>query len=275
MQDIVACLAYPVAGTPHQYVMERAIAAAGLDCRYLTLEVAPDDLGTSLNGAKASGVLGVSLAPVHERAAGELAEGLTGDATWIKHVDLITWHDKVGSSKYTWGDAVIGALHDLGDLPSHESVVWGEGPAALAVAAALARHGYEPVTLITKTDEARDAIAAQLTQSGANITVCSASNAPDLHDDMGIIVLADDPSTERDATNSYDSIELPPETAVIELYRHEEMPELMDQAQAQGAPWIDSLEVLVRRLAIAFREWTGKDPDLTVMRESLEEFWNV
>ena len=53
LQAIVCCMGQPVAGNPTQFMIERAFAAAGLDWRYLTLEVAPDDLAAGVAGMQA------------------------------------------------------------------------------------------------------------------------------------------------------------------------------------------------------------------------------
>ncbi len=45
LQEMVALLGYPVVGNPTQYVVEQAFARIGLDWRYLTLEVAPENSG--------------------------------------------------------------------------------------------------------------------------------------------------------------------------------------------------------------------------------------
>ena len=50
LQPIVCCMGQPVAGNPTQFMMERAFAAAGLEWRYLTLEVPPDRLGDAVRG---------------------------------------------------------------------------------------------------------------------------------------------------------------------------------------------------------------------------------
>ena len=51
-QPILALVGNPVAGNPTQYMMEKAFAQHGLDCRFLTLEVAPDDLGDAVRGMR-------------------------------------------------------------------------------------------------------------------------------------------------------------------------------------------------------------------------------
>ena len=68
LQDIVALLGCPAAGNPAQYLFERAIAAAGLDWRFLTFDVLPERLAQALGGVDAMGFRGCLL-------AGALQEG--------------------------------------------------------------------------------------------------------------------------------------------------------------------------------------------------------
>ena len=57
-QELTACFGDPVAENPTQAMIEPAFAALGLDWRYLTLEVKPDDLADAVAGARAFGFQG-------------------------------------------------------------------------------------------------------------------------------------------------------------------------------------------------------------------------
>ena len=48
LQELVCCMGQPVAGNPTQFMMEKAFVAAGLDWRYLTLEVPPENLADAV-----------------------------------------------------------------------------------------------------------------------------------------------------------------------------------------------------------------------------------
>ena len=50
---------------------------------------------------------------------------------------------------------------------------------------------------------------------------------------------------------------------------------LLRDARDRGCQTLDGLGMLVNQGAIAFKIWTGRDPDATVMREALEEFLAV
>ena len=61
LQEVVALLGCPAAGTPAQYLFERMIAAAGLDWQFVTLDVQPERIAeavaTNVVGAGVDGVI--------------------------------------------------------------------------------------------------------------------------------------------------------------------------------------------------------------------------
>jgi shikimate 5-dehydrogenase len=48
LQEIIALLGCPAAGNPAQYLFERAIEAAELDWRFITFDVAADDVAAAV-----------------------------------------------------------------------------------------------------------------------------------------------------------------------------------------------------------------------------------
>jgi len=55
-QELTGCFVFPVAENPTQAMIEPAYAAMGLDWRYLTLEVRPENLAAAVAGARAFGL---------------------------------------------------------------------------------------------------------------------------------------------------------------------------------------------------------------------------
>ena len=72
-----------MAGNPAQYVMERAFAAAGLDWRYLTFDVAPEDLGDAIRGMRAMGFRGANVTLPHKAEVIPLLDRLSEGAESI------------------------------------------------------------------------------------------------------------------------------------------------------------------------------------------------
>ena len=54
-QELVGVFGFPVAENPTQAMIEPAFAELGLDWRYLTVEVKPEDLEKAVLGARAMG----------------------------------------------------------------------------------------------------------------------------------------------------------------------------------------------------------------------------
>ena len=73
--EITALFGCPAAGQPAQFLFERALAAAGLDSRFLTCEVDEASLEQALRGAAAMGFRGCLLTgPLRQLAVGSVDE---------------------------------------------------------------------------------------------------------------------------------------------------------------------------------------------------------
>ena len=60
-QELVAVFGKPIAENPTQYMIEKAFAHHGLDWRYLSLEVEPEDLADAVTGMRAMNFRGGNL----------------------------------------------------------------------------------------------------------------------------------------------------------------------------------------------------------------------
>ena len=89
LQEIIALLGCPAAGNPAQYLCERALAEAGLDWRFLTLEVAHDRIAAALAGIDAMGFRGCILSgPLRGLATAHVA-AVSPTATFSRAVSLV------------------------------------------------------------------------------------------------------------------------------------------------------------------------------------------
>ena len=66
LQGLTGCFGFPVAENPTQAMIEPAYRAMGLDWRYLTLEVRPENLGDAVRGARAMGFKGFNCTIPHK-----------------------------------------------------------------------------------------------------------------------------------------------------------------------------------------------------------------
>ena len=122
-------LGQPVAGNPTQYIMEKAFAKAGLDWRYLTLEVAPIDLADAVRGLRAMGFRGCNLTIPHKVAVIRHLNRLSEAAELMGAVNCVhrVGDELVGEN--TDGKGFVQSLRELAD-PSRQSRSCCWGPAA-------------------------------------------------------------------------------------------------------------------------------------------------
>ncbi|MGH9628104.1 MAG: shikimate dehydrogenase, partial [Bryobacteraceae bacterium] len=69
--ELVGVFGYPVAENPTGVMQEAAFIACGLNWRYLTIEVAPENLGEAMRGLRAFGMRGINLTIPHKVAVME------------------------------------------------------------------------------------------------------------------------------------------------------------------------------------------------------------
>jgi hypothetical protein len=100
--ELVGVLGYPVAENPTCVMQEAAFAALGLNWRYLTMEVKPENLADAMRGVRALGMKGINLTIPHKVAVMSLLDEIAPDAKVIGAVNTV----------YREGDRLIGANTD-------------------------------------------------------------------------------------------------------------------------------------------------------------------
>jgi shikimate dehydrogenase len=277
LQEIVALFGYPVAGNPTQYVMEKAFARAGIDWRYLTLEVAPEKLADAVRGVRAMGFRGGNLTMPHKVAIIPLLDDLTEAARLMGAVNCWKRQEDRLLGDNTDGKGFLQSLRTLVEPAGKRFVLLGAGGAARAIAVELGLAGAAEIVVVNRSAERGQELANLLSDSvhvpahfvawegdfqlpeGTDVLVNATSIG--FGDPQARVPLALD--TLRSSVIVADVIINPPETR------------LLREAKAQGCRTLDGLGMLVNQAAIAFRIWTGLEPDTGTMRDAVEEFLNL
>lgn len=90
IQPVVCVLGYPIAGNPMQFAIERALSAADLDWRFLSLDVSAERLPAAIAGIEALGFVGASIATPHGSLAATLVSRLSPEAVASRWVDCLS-----------------------------------------------------------------------------------------------------------------------------------------------------------------------------------------
>jgi len=274
IQEIVAVFGQPVAGNPTQYMMEKAFVQVGLDWRYLTLEVAPGNLGDAIRGMRAMGFRGCNLTIPHKVEVIQYLDRTSEAATLMGAVNCV---NRVGDElvgENTDGKGFVQSLKELCDPAGKNVVILGAGGAARAIAVEVALAGAATMTIVNRDVTRGQELAALINDKvkvptqfvrwegdykvSPEAEVIINATSIGLGDGAARVPLAVD-TLESDMIVA-DVIFNPPETR------------LLRDAKARGCQTLDGLGMLVNQAVIGFHIWTGKDADPNVMREALEEF---
>ncbi len=274
VQPILTLLACPVGGNPTQYAVEKAFAHHGLDWRYLTLEVTPDDLHDAVRGMRAMGFRGGSVADPHRRSILPLLDGSSDTAHLLGRVNLILGEEKRLVGDNTEGRGLVESLRHATDPAGKKCLILDAGDFARAVAVELAASGASEIRFVDPSIE-RAAEAAGLLAGKYPATATPLLWDQDFRipEDIDVVVQAASRLMhEAQQHPSIDLANLRPELIIVDVAVDPEAAWLLHAAAGRGCRTLDGLSVLVEQVAVDFRLWTLLDPDRQLLRESIEEF---
>ena len=278
-QELVAVFGQPVAENPTQVMVEAAFRHHGLDWRYLTIEVAPADLGAAVAGARAMGFRGFNCTIPHKVAVIPLLDELGESAALMGAVNCVVRRGEKLVGENTDGKGFLESLRPIRDPAGARVLLLGAGGAARAVSVELALAGARSITVVNRSPargqalvdllrgKVRERVGGALEASfvpwtgdarapeGTDVVVNTTSIG--LFPDLDARVPLDLSSVGRGAVVA-DVIPNPPRTRLVR------------EAEARGCRVIDGLGMLVGQGRLGIRYWTGVMPDAGPMREALE-----
>ena len=269
---ITALFGCPAAGQPAQFLFERALAAAGLDWRFLTCEVDKAGLEQALRGAAAMGFRGCLLTgPLRQLAAGCVDESspAAGFAAAVSRVDI---RDGRLLGDMTEGRGAVEAIRWHIEPADHGVLVIGSDPAAKAVSLELALGHANLVILADRNREQLSAAAEAIAGlDSVPVAACHWSERLAIPDTVRIVVAAT-PLTAAEAT-AIDGLRA--ELIVVDLQVASQTSPLIAVARQHGCCTVDGLDVRCEQAAIDFQAWTGLDADAEVLRDAPDEFFSA
>lgn len=274
LQPILALLGYPVAGNPTQYMLEKAIAYHQLDCRFLTLEVAPESLGDAVRGMRAMGFKGGICAEPHKAAVVALLNRTTpsADLSGIANLIYREADELVGDN--TEGRALLRALAPHIDPAGKQVTILGAGKVARSIAIELGLTKAAQVVIVARNERPAADLARLLhdrLQVPATTVLWDVEYA--VPPECQLLIQATSIGQEDpDAQVPVDVDTLRPDLVVADVILNPPQTSLLCAAQQAGCKTVDGLESYLHNAVLAMERWTNVEPDLTVMREAVEEF---
>jgi len=266
-----------------------AIAALGLNWRYLAFEVSPNDLRAAIEGAKAMRFVGLNLTVPHKLLAMEMMDVLDESARTWGAVNTVRFEAKYRDGDWkalshfsgdvperirahgfnTDADAIARSLgEDLQiEIAGDRILLLGAGGAGRVAALKFAQAGARELFLVNRTRSKAEEIAAEITQlyPKCNVNVGYPAGPVDL------VVNATSLGLKREDALPFDPRAFPlsgTRAALDMIYRPAETP-FLKAAKAAGCRTANGLGMLLYQGAKALELWSGKNPPIGIMREAL------
>lgn len=285
-----AVLGHPIKHSASPAMHNAAMAALGLNWRYLAFEVLPEKLGTAIEGAKNMGFAGLNLTVPHKLLALGLVDVVEEDAAAWGAVNTIAFEgrDPAGNWKplgvltdepreirsrgyNTDAEAITRSLkEDLGlDCNGASVLLLGAGGAGRTAALKLASEGVGNLCLINRTRSKAEQIGAEINKKypATKVSYSYPSGSVDLllnATSLGLAAVDEMPFSLSDFKLSnarcvYDMIYRPAETP------------LLAAAKKAGCRTANGLGMLLYQGAKALELWTGKTAPIEIMRQALKK----
>ena len=263
----------PVDENPTIALQEAAFQAAGLNFRYLTLLVRPEDLEAAFRGMRAMNFRGINLTVPHKVAALKYVDEQSQEVQLIGATNTIV-NDAGRLTAYnTDGKGFVIGIQKQGvDLAGKRVTLLGAGGAARAIAVECALAGVREITVINRDETRGESLCALLNDK----TACRAAfqrwagaariPACDILINATSVGLYPDPNC---PDICYETIA--PGMIVQDVIPNPADTLFLKKARARGATALDGLNMLVYQGAIGYKLWTGLEAPVDVMRAALEK----
>ena len=272
--ELVACFGQPVAENPTGMMQEAAFHAAGLNWRYLTVEVAPANLRDAMLGVRAFGMRGLNLTIPHKVAVMELLDEVSPDAAMIGAVNTVRRDGARLIGENTDGKGFLrGMRQDAGVDPRGKRVViLGAGGAARAIATELALAGAAELVVVNRSAARAEPMVRDVAAgTGGRIRFEEWRGVFHIPANADLLVNATSIGLYPDinAMPPVDWNAAAPSLLVADAVFNPPETRLLAAARGRGLKVLDGLSMLVYQGVIGFELWTGQKAPEAVMKKAL------
>lgn len=263
----------PVDTNPTVVIQEAAFLDKGLNWRYLTLLVRPEDLEQAFKGMRAMNFSGINLTMPHKIEALKYMDEIDKSAALIGAINTVTLKDGVMKGYNTDGLGMVKSIEDAGiSLKGKTVTVLGAGGAARAICVECALAGAKKIIIINRTALKGEELA-QVINSKTEAQAEFIKWTPNVKiPECDIIVNATNIGMAPDTNKpdiDYDTIKTA--MTAVDVVFNPIMTGFLKEAEKRGATVLDGLGMLVNQGAVGFELWTGEKADPSVMKAALAE----
>lgn len=268
--ELVGVLGDPVDGNPTGVMEEAGFEHAGLNFRYITVKVLPEDLDDAMAGVKAFGMRGVNLTMPHKIQVLKHMDELSEAAQVIGAVNtVVRREDGTLFGENTDGKGFVQSLRDAGiPLQGRAICLLGAGGAARSIGLECALAGASRIFIVNRDESRGKALAETINaHTGAKAEYLPWAGTASLPAETEILINATcvglHPHGDQCPDIDYDGIR--PEMIACDVVFNPADTVFLRKARAHGARTVDGLGMLVNQGCINYQLWTGQEAPRDVM----------
>lgn len=271
--ELVGVFGDPVEGNPTGVLEEAGFAALGLNYRYLTMKVTPEDFDTAMKSLKALNMKGINLTMPHKIAVLPYLDEVSQAARIIGAVNTIVIRDGKLIGDNTDGKGFVQALEREHIAPERKAVtILGAGGAAKAIAIECALAGASSVTIINRNvEKGQELVHSILEHTNAKAAFLPWTPHQPIPEGTDILINATPiglhPHGDQKPDIDYNTLE--PSMVVSDVVFNPPVTPFLEEAADRGAKTISGLGMLVCQGALNFTIWTEQEAPYEVMYQAL------
>jgi shikimate dehydrogenase len=274
--ELVGVFGHPVAENPTIIMQEAAFEATGLNWRYLTIEVLPDDLEDAIKGLRAMNMRGINLTIPHKVKVLKYLDEVAPDAALIGAVNTVRRRDKKLIGENTDGKGFLRSLKEDAkiDPAGKQAVILGAGGAARAISVELALAGTKLITIVNRTTARGQELVTLLNEkTNAKVNFVEWNKRVEIPPVTNILVNATSIGLYPDIEAKPDIVysDIRSDMIVCDVIPNPPATAFLEEAESRGAKTLDGLGMLVYQGAIGFTMWTGLEAPIDAMYQALKK----
>ena len=266
-------IGYPLGHSISAVIQKAGLKSIGLDGSYDVMETPPEDLISRIKYIKSNGYDGFNVTIPLKVPMSLFLDDIDDYANIAGCVNTV----KVGEDKsfYGFNTDIYGfkrAIPDEIDLTDKTASILGTGGASRAAVVGLAERGIKNIDFYTRniinSRQTLEYVRAKFPE--INFNVYQIQNIRSLADSSIVVnatpigmkgFMADQMPLER-----ADLDKLNPNTVIYDIVYNPVKTVLIQEAQKRGLRTIGGLDMLIYQAERAIQIWTGKDPDVKLMK---------
>jgi len=272
---VIGLIGHPVEHSFSPIMHNTAFKDKNLNYVYVAFDVLPEHLGDAIKGAKSLGIAGFNITIPHKVEVMKYLDEVDKDAKLIGAVNTVKIEDGKAIGYNTDGIGARKALEEeIGEVKGKNIVVYGAGGAGRAVAFELAKNNR--IIIANRTVEKAKNLAKEIAEK-LNKKFGEDIKFSDLNVDLSDVDIV----INATPIGMYPNVNVEPivraeqlreDMVVMDLVYNPLETVLLKEAKKANAKAINGLGMLIHQGAVAFKIWTGVEPNVKVMRKAVERF---